>query len=317
MSAKQHVIFGTGPMGTNIALELAARGKHEQIRMINRSGKAPVELPATIEVIAGNAYDPGFARAAAVGAEVVYQCAQPAYHEWEEKFPRLQAAIVEGAASNQAKLIVVENTYMYGRPSHGSLTEDLPYRPHTRKGKVRAAMSQSLLDAHRSGKVRVAMGRGSNFFGPYDPLYGDMIFKPALAGKGVSGFGSLDVPHTWTYVPDFARALVTLGEREDALGEAWHVPNSLAVTQRQLLTMVFEAAGQQPKIGLVNKLMMRLAGLFNKSAYEMVEMMYEFEEPFIVDSSKIERAFGLHATSLRDAVNETVAWFRRHPNFGH
>jgi nucleoside-diphosphate-sugar epimerase len=248
---------------------------------------------------------------------VVYQCAQPNYHEWPTKFPPLQAAIVEGVAANQAKLIVVENLYMYGAVTNGRIHEGLPYNPHTRKGKVRASMAQALLEAHKAGKVRVAIGRGSDFFGPYDPIYGDMIFKAALAGKQVSGIGNLDVPHSWTYAPDFAEAMVILGEREEALGQAWHVPTAPAVTQRQFLTWVFETAGKPAKIGKVNGLMMRMAGLFSKGAGEMVEMMYEFEQPFVLDSSRFERAFGMQATPLRDAVRNTVDWFRAHPRFGH
>jgi nucleoside-diphosphate-sugar epimerase len=308
-----HVIFGTGPMGTSIAKLLLEKGK--QVRMINRSGKQPIGLPP-VEVCAGDAYDSTFTRAMTQGASVVYQCAQPAYHEWVEKFPPLQAAIVAGVTSNRAKLIVVENLYMYGNVA-GKIHEGLPYTAHTRKGKVRAQMAQTLLDAHAAGKLKVAMARGSDFFGPGEPLSIDMTYKPALAGKSVTGFGSLDQPHSWTYVPDFARAMVIMGEREDALGRAWHVPTAPAVTQRQLLTWVFEAAGQPAKLGSMGKMMMRIGGLFNKSAGEMVEMMYEFEQPFVVDSSAFERTFNVQPTPLKQAVFETMAWVKANPTFGH
>lgn len=314
-----HVIFGTGPMGRGIARELLNRGK--TVRMINRSGKQPVDTPP-VEVCAGDAYNVDFVREMTAGAAVVYQAAQPEYHQWPEKFPALQNAIVQGIAANgasaadRAKLIVVENLYMYGKVT-APMTENTPHNAHTRKGRVRAAMSEALMAAHRAGVVRVAMGRGSDFFGPADPVSGQFQYQPVLAGKKVSGYGDIDTRHTLTFTDDFAKALVILGERDEALGQAWHVPNAPTVTLREYITLVFKAAGQPLKIGAVSPLMMRMAGLFSTGAREMGEMMYEFTADFVVDHSKFARAFGDHATPLSESVKQTVEWFRAHPDFGH
>ena len=108
----KHVVFGTGPLGLATARALFRRGL--SIRMINRSGKSTAEIPAGVEVLAGDAASLEFTRFACREAEVVYQCAQPAYHQWVEKFPALQAAVLEGAAANGARLVVGENLYMYG-----------------------------------------------------------------------------------------------------------------------------------------------------------------------------------------------------------
>lgn len=319
MSNELHVIFGTGAVGTAIMKELVRKGK--RIRMVNRSGKAPrgaaADLLANVEICAGDAYSAEATRRLAAGAAVVYQAAQPEYHEWLEKFPPLQAAILEGAASAGAKLVVVENLYMYGDPNGRPITEDLPIKPAARKGQVRAAMSQALLEAHASGRVRVTMGRASDFFGPGYMVMGEQVFYPALAGKRAAGIGNIDLPHSFTFTEDFGRALVMLGERDEALGRAWHVPTAPPVTQRELIKMIFEAAGQPPKIGAMGRLMMRIGGLFVPGAREMVEMMYEFEKPFILDSSRFTRTFGMEATPLREAVAQTVAWFRANPPARH
>ena len=244
---------------------------------------------------------------------MVYQCAQPAYHEWVEKFPPLQAAILDGAAANGAKLIVMENLYMYGDPAGKPLTEDSPIQPNTRKGRVRAAMSESLLAAHRSGKIRAASARASDFFGPGYMVTADQLFYPLLAGKKASGLGSLDVPHSFSYTLDVGKALAILGAHDEALGQAWLVPTAPAITQRDMITMAFQQAGQSAQIGAINKLMMRVAGLFVPGAREMIEMMYEFEKPFVIDSSKFTRTFGMSATPTADALRETLDWFRAHP----
>jgi len=289
--------------------ELVRQGR--KVRMVN--GKSKVNLPPGVELVASDAYNLDNTRRLTQEAAVVYQCAQPGYHEWEEKFPALQASILEGTAANGAKLVIGDNLYMYGEVD-GPIHENLPYNATTRKGKTRARMAEAALAAHRLGKLRVTIGRGSDFFGPQvlDSTLGERVFTPALRGKTASATGSLDQPHTYTYIDDFGKALVTLGEREAALGRAWHIPNAETPTQRQLITMIFEEIGTPPKMSGMGKLMMRIGGLFVPEARETVEMMYEFEKPFIVDDSQYKRTFGDHATPLRDAIRETIAWYRQH-----
>jgi nucleoside-diphosphate-sugar epimerase len=315
-----HVVFGSGPLGRSVVEELVRRGK--TVRVVSRSGKM-AEAPQGVELVAADLYDPAAVREWTQGAAVAYQCAQPHYWEWPQKFPPLQTAIIEGLSGNGARLVIAENTYMYG-DTHGKnghangvlLTEDLPYAATTRKGQVRAAISEAALSAHKAGKVRVAIGRGSDFFGPWalDSAFGDRVFRPALAGKAASFGGRLDLPHTATYIDDFGRALVILGEWDEALGQAWHVPSDRPqITQRQFAELIYRETGHPLKASAVTKPMMALAGLFIPGARETVEMMYEFEKPFVVDSSKFERAFGSKPTPLEESIKATVAWYRQHP----
>ena len=177
-------------------------------------------------------------------------------------------------------------------------------------------MTQAALSAHQDGKVQVAIGRGSDFFGPWvtDSSHGERVFTPALAGKAASFAGDLDAPHTATYIGDFGRALVVLGERQEALGQAWHVPNDRpSITQRQFAELVFADTGHPVKASGMGKTMMRIGGIFIPGARETVEMMYEFEKPFVVDSSHFERTFGVQATPIVEAIKATVAWYRSHP----
>jgi nucleoside-diphosphate-sugar epimerase len=307
---KLHVIWGTGPLGMAVMRALTAKG--ETVRMVNRSGKAN-GLP-NVSVVAADAYNLDSAREACQGATVVYQCAKPPHHEWPQKFPPLQANILEATARAAAKLIVGENLYMYGEVPNRPLTEDLPIAATTRKGRTRAQMTEAALAAHRNGKVQVAVGRGSDFFGPgvVESAMGERAFLPALQGKAASLVGNIDLPHTYTFINDFGEALATLGERDEALGQVWHVPNAETLTTRQFMTIVFEEIGKPPKMSGMGKLMMRIGGIFIVGARETVEMMYEFEKPFIVDSSKFERTFGERATPHREAIRQTIEWYRAH-----
>ncbi|MEP7133605.1 MAG: NAD-dependent epimerase/dehydratase family protein [Chloroflexota bacterium] len=308
-----HVVLGTGAIGRAIAEELVKRG--ESVRMVNRSGKM-AEVPAGVEVVAADLYDPAKVKEVTRGAKVVYQSAQPHYYEWPEKFPPLQKSIIEGLTGSGAKLVIVDNLYMYGEVNGKLITEDMPYNAHTRKGQVRAELSEAALAAHRAGKLRVTIGRGSDYFGPWgtDSSMGSVVFHRLLAGKAAQVGGSATMPHTHTYIPDFGKALVILGERTEADGLAWHVPNDMPrVTQGEMIQMVAEAAGVTAKSQVAGKLIMSVLGLFVPELKEAVEMLYEFEKPFVVDSSKFEKTFGMQATPMKDAIKETVAWYKSHP----
>jgi len=310
MSQEYHVVFGSGPVGLAVVESLLAKGKH--IRLINRSGQADVH--PSVEMMAGDATDPNFTRQAASDAAVVYNCTNAPYTDWPEIFPRLQSGVLEGAAAAGAKLVVMENLYMFGPTSGKALTEDLPYAATTRKGRTRARMTEQLFEAHQQGKVQMTIGRASDFFGPrvMQSAAGERLFRPALTGKPVQVMGNPDMPHTYTYIEDIGRALVVLGEQDPALGEAWNLPNPRTVTTRQFIRMVADEAGSSAKIQAVPKAVIRVMGLFNKLIRELDEMTYEFEEPFVVNSEKFESAFGMPATPLAEAIHQTAAWYLAH-----
>ena len=304
------VVFGTGPLGLAVMEQLVANG--QSVKMVNRSGQG--NFPEGVETAKGDASDPASARETCEGATVVYNCVNAPYDKWPTMFPSLQAGIIEGAASAGAKLVSAENTYMYGEVSVPE-TEDLPYAATTRKGKVRAQMAETLMDAHNSGKVRAAIGRASDFYGPHVRFsaVGERAFYPVLEGRKASVIGNLDVPHTYTYIKDFGRGLVELGERDEALGEIWHIPSAETLTTREFLTIAFEEAGHDPQIGTMPKSVIWLVGLFNSDVRELREMYYEFDKPFIVDHGKYERTFGNESTPAPEAIRETLYWFRDNP----
>jgi len=304
-----HVVFGTGPLGRAVIRELVAQGKH--VRVVNRKGQMQ-DAPAAVEVVLGDATNPISVRTVCQNATVVYHCAQPEYTHWPTDFPPITNGIIEGLSGTDTKLVFGDNLYMYG-PVDGPITEDLPYCANGHKGRTRTLMANTVLEAHRSGKLRATIGRGSNFYGPYvlDSTVGAIVFGAALSGKAVTMLGKPTLPHTCTFINDFGKGLVTLGAHDEALGQAWHVPNISTTTTRDFVEMVFKEIGKPIKVSTVSRPMMTLAGLFDANIRETKEMLYEFEEPYSVDSSKYEHAFGKHATSYEDGIRQTVAWYRQ------
>jgi nucleoside-diphosphate-sugar epimerase len=306
-----HVIFGTGAVGRAVLAALTKRG--EKVRMINTSGVASV--PADVEVVGGNAADPAFSTEVAQGARVVYQTLNPPYAQWAEKFPALQAGVLAAAEQAGARLVSMENVYMYGPAAGRVLTEDLPNAATTKKGQLRGRMADDLLAAHRADRVEVAIGRASDYFGPRGGAQsnlGDRVFRPALAGKSASVLGDPDQPHTYTYISDIGEGLAVLGEHPDAPGEIWHLPNDPDTkTTRQLVEIIFRDAGRpDTKLRTVPTVVLRTMGLFNPTMRALLEMQYLYVEPFVVDSTKIATRLGVHATPVQDALAETLASYR-------
>jgi nucleoside-diphosphate-sugar epimerase len=311
MTTARHVIFGTGAIG--LATYDALRRRGESVRLVNRSGHARV--PDDVEVIGGDARDCAFTCAVAQGAAVLYQTLNPPYHQWTAQWPPLQAGVLAAAQATGARLVSMENVYMYGRPNGRPLTEDRPNAAHTTKGQLRARMADELLAAHRAGRVQVAIGRASDYFGPRGGAQsnlGDRVFPAAMAGKTATVLGDPDQPHTYTYIPDIGEGLAVLGEHPDAPGQIWHLPNDPATkTTRQLVDTVYQQAGQpRTKLRVIPALLLRLVGLANPTVRELIKMQHQFDEPFIVDSSKISDNLDVHATPIEQAIADTLAAYR-------
>ncbi len=308
MAGSTHVILGTGTIGTALAVELLGRGL--QVRTVSRSGGPDLD---GAERLRGDLEEPDFAAASGAGAAAVYQCLNPPYHQWPERFPGLQRAAIAAARHDGARLVSFENVYAYGDTGGSPITEDLPLNASTKKGRVRADMANELADLHARGEVEVATARASDYFGPgatVQSQLGERVIGRALAGKSAQVIGDPSTRHSYTYAPDAARVLATLGTDDRASGHVWHVPNAPARPTTEIIDMIGTELGRDIKVSPAPKLVLRLMGLFNPVVRELDEMLYEFEQPFIVDGSKFEDEFGMKATPMDAAVRETVAWWR-------
>ena len=307
-----HVVFGTGQVGSALAGHLAGLGI--AVRAVSRH--QPPALAEGVDWRAADVTDPEAATDAAKGASVVYQCVNAPYNKWPELFPPLQRGVLAAAEGNGSLLVVLENLYGYGPTGAKPMTEDLPLAATTVKGRTRAAMTAELLAAAEAGRVRVAIGRASDFFGPgvtEGSTLGERVFGNALAGKRADFIGNPDLSHTYSYVPDIAAGLATLGTDARAAGEVWHLPGPRTVTTRAFLELVAGAVGHPVGIRPVPKLALRALGLFNPMLRGLAEMSYQFDQPFVLDTSKYEAAFGAAGTPLAAAVAATVAWYRTRP----
>ncbi len=304
----RHVVFGTGQVGRPLVEQLLAHG-HEVVA-VNRSGTG---RSSGARVVAGDATDPAFTTSVCAGAAAVYFCLNAAnYANWAQEFPPLQRGVLTGAAAARARLVVLDNLYAYGPPHGQPITETMATHPTSAKSATRAAMTEELLSAHRDGQVEVAIGRASDYFGPGTTrsALGDTIFGTALAGRYAQVMGDPDQPHSYSYTPDVAAGLRTLGTASGATGRIWHLPVAETRTTRQLVAHVYRAAGHQPKLLAAGAWTLRAVGVVKPEMREYRHTLYQFTDPWVIDDTLFRAAFGDLSTPVEEALDTTLAWYR-------
>ncbi|MGB7218546.1 MAG: NAD-dependent epimerase/dehydratase family protein [Vicinamibacterales bacterium] len=312
MSMARHVVFGAGQVGSLLAERLLERG--DEVRVAKRS---PGGIPPGAEAMLGDAADPAFCTAAAAGAATVYHCMNPPYSAkvWAEVVPRYMTNLIEASARAGARLVVLDNVYMLGKPNGKPLSADTPMNPCSRKGEIRAKAAQLLSDAHRRGDIRATAGRASDFYGPGGTLtqLGDYFWPRVLKGSGGQVIANPDAIHTYHYIPDVAAGLATLGHAPDeAFGRPWMLPCRPAETLRDLVHRLEGPFGAPIALTVVPGWMRALLGVFIPPLREMPEMQYQWEEPFVIDDRHFRQRFGALPEDADRAAAATVAWARAH-----
>ncbi|GAB4145346.1 MAG: NAD-dependent epimerase/dehydratase family protein [Patescibacteria group bacterium] len=306
-----HIVLGaSGGAGLAILKELFQQDQN--VIGVNSSGKVPFEGANIIKADALNVTD---LVQACKGADYIYHAVNVPYQQWPEKLPKILDNVIEATKQNQAKLIYVDNLYAYG-PVDKAMTEDLPNGATDVKGKLRGELTDKLLQLNSKGIIQVAIVRGSDFYGPQTNAHlGDLVFRNILADKPAQIVGNIDKLHTYTYVKDFARAIVFISTKDKAYGQIWHTPNSPTTSTKELLEEIFRQAGKTPKIQAIQGLMFNVLALFVPIMKEFKPINYQRSRDYIVDHSKFEKAFGhFETTSYKQAIAETWDWYKSTSN---
>jgi nucleoside-diphosphate-sugar epimerase len=277
---------------------------------VNRSGTVR-DLPPGAGILAADLADTAALRRAAEGAAAIHFCVQPPYHLWPAEFPGLQDRAIALAAATGARLVVAENLYGYG-PVAGPMTEETPLRATTRKGATRAAMHRTLSAARDAGRIEFAVARGADFFGPgvTQAALGSAVFAAILAGRRPRVVGNPDLPHSYTFVPDFGTAMAILGTDPRAAGQVFHVPNAPPTTTRAVIAQAAALAGRNPRLAVIPAWQARLLSLVVPPLREMIELTYQVTRPFVVDHAKFVKLFGDISTPREEALARTLASLR-------
>jgi len=303
-----HVVLGAGPAGTTTVAELRRRGL--RVRHVSRS---PITADdAGVETVVADVSDPRAAIAATAGATAIYHAVNVPYHRQIDEMPVIADAIISAAAHTDATLVVLDTLYPYGTAQGDHITESTPWAATSRKGRMRADLDRRYLAEHERGRIRVALGRAADFFGPgvWSSTLGAGFFPPALSGEHVLAFGNIDLPHSYSYVPDVAAGLVTLGTDSRALGRVWHLPTVPAVSTADIHRRVGALLGRTVE-QLVLDEPRPIGGFDEQFMAEYAEMFYQHLIPQNMVSTAFESTFDVAPTPLEEALSATLAWFSR------
>jgi nucleoside-diphosphate-sugar epimerase len=302
-NAELHLVLGAGQVGPLVAQRLMARG--HRVRIARRT--ASPSRVAGVETVSLDVRDASSVARAAEGATVIYNCVNPLYNQWAEMLLPMTRGIVDGAAMAGARLVALDNLYMYGDTTH--MTEDSPVAPVSKKGALRVKAAETMLEADAKGSTRVAIGRAADFFGPNAPyaLLGSRFLERALAGKKAQMFGDPDQVHSYSYIPDVAAGLVALGSSEAARG-VWMLPVLPAESTRAVIARFSRAIGRDIGVSVLPTRLLRTLAVFYSMAREVAEMNYQWRQPYVLDDARFRATFGFGATPWDEAIADTVAW---------
>jgi nucleoside-diphosphate-sugar epimerase len=304
-------ILGTGQLGLAIMQLLLDKNPDEKILLVNRSGKLNISIPQNVQVIAADATSKTDMAAIAGRSDIIFSCTDMPYDKWADFYPATATALAYALSETNTKLVFADNLYSYGNVIEATMNEQMPHTAKTKKGKIRAGVINTLLFSGNEFNSRVAFVKAADFIGPHihKGIFGTDFLDSIYNGKTVRLFGKINLPHTFTYIKDFAAAMINVGTANDTFRQIWHVPNAPALSLDKWVHLFEVISNKKIKKSVTPKFVIRIAGLFNPFIKELYEMAYQFEHPFLVNHNKYISRFGNHATYPSDIVKETVEWY--------
>lgn len=303
---RQTILGAGGAIGKPLARELTKYT--DEIRLVGRN---PLRVNPGDELFQLDATDPVRISEAIEGSDIVYVTIGFEYNlkVWKRTWPPFMKSVIDACLEHNSKLVFFDNVYMYASSEIPHMTEESFVSPPSRKGEVRKEVCNLIFQAMEKEGLTALIARSADFYGPDNPnsAVTQMVANNLLQGKKAQTFGEPSKVHTYTYTPDAARATAVLGNTAEAFNQVWHLPTTREkISGLQWIDLFAAELGKEPRIQHVPGWMLRLLGLFIPVMREFPEMMYQYEQDYIFDSSKFETRFGWSAISPREGVRTTL-----------
>ncbi|MFZ0489627.1 MAG: NAD-dependent epimerase/dehydratase family protein [Salegentibacter sp.] len=303
---KQTILGAGGAIG--IELAKALREYTDDIRLVSRN---PKTVNPGDELVSADLLNEPAVQKAVEGSAVVYLTAGLKYDRtvWKKKWPVIMSNVIKACVANKAKLVFFDNVYMYDKEFLSHMTEDTAVNPPSRKGKIRASIASTLMDATKKGELKALIARSADFYGPgiNTSMLTETVIKPMQQGKRATWLGPLEYKHSFTYTPDAAKATAILGNSEEAYNQVWHLPTGAnPPTAKEWIETIAAELEVKAKYVSLPSWMVKITGVFVPVMKEMPEMMYQYNRDYIFDSSKFEKAYGFRSTPYSVGIKEVV-----------
>ena len=307
----KHTILGAGgPIGNTLANELLK--SNESVRLVSRNNYPLIGAESFKADI--TSYEETLN--SVKGSDIVYLVAGLTYDRkvWSVSWPKIMKNVIDACKNYGAKLIFFDNVYMYGKVE-GKMTEDTPYSPCSMKGEIRAHIANMLNDEMSHNNLKAIIARSADFYGPYasnsSVLYFLAIDK-MIKNKKAQWLADDSKLHSFTYTLDCAKALNLLWNKEECYQQVWHLPTSApAITGNQFISLIARELGVEPTHTVLKKWMLNMAGLFDRTIYESLEMLYQSEYDYQFDSTKFNEYFNFKPTSYEAGIHETIEFYKQ------
>jgi nucleoside-diphosphate-sugar epimerase len=302
----QTILGSGGGIGQPLAREL--KKYTNSIRLVSRN---PKKINDTDELYSVDLKSNSQIDLAVKGSEIVYVTVGFEYNLkiWQETWPSFMKAVIDACIRHKTKLVFFDNVYMYSKTAIPLMTEESPVSPPSRKGEVRARLREMILNEVEKKNLTALIARSADFYGPgnSNSALTIMAADNLIKGKKAQAFGNIDMVHTYTYTPDAAKATALLGNTADAYNQEWHVPTTKErLTNREWISLIARELETEPRIQTVPEWMIKMIGIFVPMMKEFPEMLYQYEQDYIFDSSKFEKRFGITATPPEEGIRELV-----------
>lgn len=301
----QTILGASGQIARELARELK-RNYTDDLRLVSRH---PQKVNDSDMTFAADLLDAQQTWNAVKGSDTVYFAAglPPDSALWERQFPTMLKNALEATRMAGAKFVYFDNTYMYPQ-SNAPQTEETRFAPRGRKGKVRAAMADRVLDEMKRAEIPVLIGRAPEFYGPgkTQSFTNALILDKLKSGKRPRVPVRDDKLRTLIWTPDASRALAVLGNTPDAYGQSWHLPCcDDRLTYQQFVTLACDIFGQQADYSVISKLAFTAAGLVSKGAREIRELLPRYEFDNLFKSEKFKQRFpDFSVTTYREGLEK-------------
>lgn len=298
----QTILGSGGAIGIPLAKELEKYTN--KIRLVSRN---PKKVNETDELYPIDLNDQSQIEKAISGSEVVYVVIGFEYKlsVWQNTWPSFMESVINACKLHHVKLVFFDNVYMYDKVAIPFMTETSPIHAPSKKGAVRQQLHEMIMNEVENNNLTALIARSADFYGPdnKNSALNMMVIDNFMKGKKAQAFGNVNKIHTYTFTPDAAKATALLGNTNDAYNQVWHVPTTKEkLTNLQWIQLIANEMKVEAKIQTVPVWLIKLLGWFIPIMREFPEMIYQYEQDYIFDSTKFEKRFGITATTPKEGI---------------
>jgi nucleoside-diphosphate-sugar epimerase len=303
----QTILGSGGAIGIALCKEL--KNYTDKIRLVARN---PRKVHEEDEIFVADLLNKDQVNLSVKGSEIVYLTAGLPYSikVWKRDWPVIMQNVIDACVANKAKLVFFDNVYMYSPEAVKHMTEESPIAPKTRKGRVRAEIAEMIFNAIKNKNLSAMITRSADFYGKNAAtgILNLSVIDNYKKNKKAFWQSDADKIHSFTYVPDAAKAVALLGNTPDAYNQVWHLPTSHERwTGKEFIQFTAKQMNVKPRYYILSKFMLTMLGIFSTSIKELKEMQYQNDREYFFDSSKFEKRFSFTPTSYEEGIKECVS----------